>query len=88
METEKRRGGSFLVSCVLLEDVLHLPEGVSIIGAEWDFAAKCPLIHVAGPGLPEVPPGAALRRVIPLISCEEDDGGGVRTYSCFFEEVR
>lgn len=73
-----KRMGSFLVSSVVLEQALDLPDECSIQGAEWDFETNGLRLFVEGPGLPAVPECGAVPRIQPLIACITDSEGRQR----------
>lgn len=74
------QAGCFPVSTIFLEGLLQLPEGHSIIGAEWDFCSKTIRLYVSGPMMPVCPTGMRCQEVIPVIT-QTMDGMGRQVFT-------
>lgn len=68
---------NFLITPVLIEEALSIPEGHSIVGAVWDDGSGSIKIYVEGPDLPEIKPGQRSRTITPAVHVETDNSGAV-----------
>ena len=77
---ENRKIASFTVNPQIIADALHLPDGYTILGGEWDFISNEMRLFVEGPGLPDHRPGTQAKSIVPLVTVTVDDEGR-RQYS-------
>ena len=72
---EPRKMARFVVSSQLLRKALCMPEGYSIVGAEWDFTTNGICLFAEGPEFPEVRLGEVVPRISPIVtSCVDPYG--------------
>lgn len=76
-----RNMASFAVTPQLIEQALSMPEGIKIVGAEWDFSSQTIRLYLEGPGLPEFEPGFTIPNIMPkIIVTIGDDGKRIHTW--------
>jgi hypothetical protein len=76
-----RRAARILIDCRHLEEILQLPEGYSIFGAEWDFISNSLRLYVQGEALPEVVEGMQIPDLSANITIyQRDDGFNTKQY--------
>lgn len=69
----KRNMASFSLSPLFLEEALQMPDGIQIVGAEWDFCARSVRLFVEGDGLPSVEIGQTVPSIVPIVTIRQGE---------------
>ena len=67
-----RNMATFALAPGLLEKLLLMPDGIDVVGSEWDFVSRTIRVYIEGECLPSTKSGEIAKNINPLITRNED----------------